>query len=56
MLLENLDAGIGGALRLEVTVSAAGTPTASSKSQSVVLGNAVVLGSTDAIAALAPKP
>ncbi|MFJ4264635.1 PASTA domain-containing protein [Paenarthrobacter nicotinovorans] len=52
---EKIDADVTNVLRLEIQVSA-NTPTGTSSSTSVVLGNATLLGSADAIAALDLKP
>jgi hypothetical protein len=54
----DLDSDITGALRLQVEVSNAGatTETANSSSRSVLLGDTVVLGSAEAIAALDSAP
>jgi hypothetical protein len=52
----DVDEDITGALRLEVKVSRGGPASAKSSREIVLLGNAVLLGSTEAIAALGSAP
>lgn len=52
----DVDEDISGALRLDVKVSRGGPTSAKSSRESVLLGNAVLIGSTEAIAALGSVP
>jgi hypothetical protein len=52
----DVDEDITGALRLDVKVSKGGSTSAKSSRESVLLGNAVLVGSTEAIAALGSVP